>query len=180
MTFGIVQSILPFDEQGLVNWDIHRKSIAERKAVEKARKMNAGDTTISSPNKFDVLLGRGRPFQEFPGNIRLAVIIDMHRNEHQSANKRGEKTEVCDNIVDIVKDSGARFLKRNENENGWVKVGPIVARDKVGHGFRTKTRRNSQEPEEITKKRTLDLGSSCPHLRIFQPEDNKRRRASSS
>jgi hypothetical protein len=179
MTFGIVQSILPFDEQGLVNWDIHRKSIAERKAAEKERKKNAGDTTISSPNKFDVLLGRGRPFQEFPGNIRLAVIIDMYRNEHQSA-KWGEKTEVCDNIVDIVKNSGARFLKRNENENGWVEVGPLVARAKASHGFRTKTRRNTQEPEETTATRTLDLGSSFPHLRMFQTEDNKRIRASSS
>jgi hypothetical protein len=34
-------------------------------------------TQIFCPSDNDVLLGRGKPFQEWPGNIQLSNIIDM-------------------------------------------------------------------------------------------------------
>jgi hypothetical protein len=143
MTFGIVQSMLPFDEHGVMHWDFFHACIAQRKIVEEKRRKAAGKI-ISSTAKFDILLGRGRPFQEFSGNVGLAVVIDVHRNKYQSA-KRGDKTVICDKIVEIIKKSGGRFLKREDagDGNSWIEVNNMVAREKVSHGFRTKTKRNS-------------------------------------
>jgi hypothetical protein len=145
MTFGIPRTILPFDQNGVMDWNSFRNSIAQRKAIEQERKLAeiSPTTMILSPMKFDVLLGRGRPNQEFPGNVRLAVIIDIHRRQYQSA-KRGGKTGTCEEIVSLIKNSGGRFLKRQEgSHHSWVEVSDSVAVEKVSHGFRTKTKRNS-------------------------------------
>jgi hypothetical protein len=144
MTFGIQQTKLPVDQNGIMNWTSFRNSIEQRRMIEEERKReDISSTTILSPMKFDVLLGRGRPNQEFPGNVRLAVIIDMHRSQYQSA-KRGGKTGTCEEIVSLIKNSGGRFLKRQEgSHHSWVEVSDSVAVEKVSHGFRTKTKRNS-------------------------------------
>lgn len=67
----------------------------------------------------------------------------MNRDRYQRA-ARGAKHAICEEIVDIVKASGGRFLKRDESSVGWVETNDEIARDKVSHGFRTKTRRNTQ------------------------------------
>lgn len=144
MTFGITQSLLPFNEQGVMDWRNFRNALEKRRVLEDERKLVCGNA-IFCPLEFDVLLGRGRPFQEYTGNKRLAVIIDTRRQEY-AASKRGGKTIVCDKIVELIQKSGGRFLKRqdeNVHDGVWVEVDNSVARDKVSHGFRTKTRRNS-------------------------------------
>ena len=64
------------------------------------------------PKPVDVLLGRGRPFQDYLGNIRLAQLVEDKRNNYQLADKH-EKT-------------------------GWKEVSDLVAPDKVSQTFCTK------------------------------------------
>ena len=47
-------------------------------------------------------------------------------------------------IVQTIKQDKGRFItKRKEDEyGGWVEVSDEVAREKVSHGFRTKSRKN--------------------------------------
>jgi hypothetical protein len=160
MTFGIQQTKLPVDQNGIMNWTSFRNSIEQRRMIEEERKReDISSTTILSPMKFDVLLGRGRPNQEFPGNVRLAVIIDMHRSQYQSA-KRGGKTDTNEEIVSLIKNSGGRFLKRQEgsahNNTSWVEVSDSVAVEKVSHGFRTKTKRNSSVRVVVSEENTQE------------------------
>ncbi len=102
---------------------------------------------ISQPERFDVLFGRGKPYQGHAGNIRLHKIVDLYKPRYSQA-RRHEKTEIAEEIVQFIKTAGAndnpgRFLKRVENEEAWIEVSDSVARDKVSHALRGKPRKES-------------------------------------
>eukprot|EP00529_Nitzschia_sp_RCC80_P002155 CAMPEP_0113513436 /NCGR_PEP_ID=MMETSP0014_2-20120614/39863_1 /TAXON_ID=2857 /ORGANISM="Nitzschia sp." /LENGTH=555 /DNA_ID=CAMNT_0000409843 /DNA_START=131 /DNA_END=1798 /DNA_ORIENTATION=- /assembly_acc=CAM_ASM_000159 len=73
---------------------------------------------IYKPTQYDVLLGRGRPFQSWNGNKRLHTVVDMYKPRYTNA-KRHEKTEMAEEIVMFIKSTGkekvgrcGRFLRR--------------------------------------------------------------------
>ena len=88
-----------------------------------------------------MLLGRGKPYQDFSGNIRLRKLIDSQWNRYNTADQ-SEKSSISMDIVKLVKAKGARFLERNDDSDEWVEVEDGVARLKVSHGFRNKTKRS--------------------------------------
>lgn len=83
--------------------------------------------------------GRGKPFQEHEGNIHLARLIEARQNEYINANRIG-KTSISWEIVRFVQKDKGSFLKKHEMSSAWELVSDLEARDKVAHGFRTKTR----------------------------------------
>eukprot|EP00934_Nitzschia_sp_Nitz4_P002590 Nitzschia sp. Nitz4//scaffold29_size155292//59278//61341//NITZ4_002653-RA/size155292-processed-gene-0.13-mRNA-1//1//CDS//3329546433//2580//frame0 len=85
------------------------------------------------PAKMDVLLGRGKPLQKHPGNLRYHYIIESYHPQYDVAQKL-EKTNLSKAIVEEVKGYGGRFLK--QSDAGWVEVDDETARYKVSHTFR--------------------------------------------
>lgn len=93
------------------------------------------------PSNKDVLLGRGKPYQEYVGNLYLASLVDQRREQYHHVADRFEKTCIAMGIVKTIEQSGGHFLQRTEE--GWVPVPVFVAREKVSHCFRTKTTRST-------------------------------------
>lgn len=137
MSFGIPQNILPITFEGEIIYDNLNQFVANRKRIETERqsKMSA---ISHCPSSNDVLLGRGRPYQEYQGNLQLAQIIESRQDEYQGGN-RVEKTQITKEIVKVVKAANGLFLQRDENGQGWEEVGDSVAREKVSYGFRAKS-----------------------------------------
>jgi hypothetical protein len=107
-----------------------------------------------TPAENDVLLGRGRPFQEWHGNLNLAKIIDIHREEYGGENAyRAKKTAISKDVLQIVKSCHGRFLQQDKATGEWEEVSDAVAREKVSSGFR----RKEWKEEE---KRAADADSS--------------------
>jgi hypothetical protein len=179
MTFGIQYKILPVDAQGEMIRTKVSNFVEERKQIEERRLQATSKTQgVVNPTSDDVLLGRGRPFQEWVGNLRLGKEIDQHRNIYRDAS-RFEKTCTSMNIVNIIQSGNGRFLQKckdgHKEENGeWVEVDDIVAREKVSSGFRTKSRK-----DEAIHQLTLD-GKVFPRERglgadeAFSIQGNKR------
>jgi hypothetical protein len=140
-TFGIPQTVLPLDmgSFALDNTQWFHLMGEQRKFEEQRRAENeAWDNQlgrIDVPTSQDVLLGRGRPFQLYSGNQKLAVLIDTNKERHDRSRKHGGKGAICDEVIQIVKESGGRFLKRNADGDGWDEVDHKATRDKVGHGY---------------------------------------------
>jgi len=92
------------------------------------------------PRLNDVLLGRGRPFQLYSGNLALTSKIDENRARYTVAKKMDKKTITIE-IVEQIHESGGRFLRKvNGNKGGnmdWEEVDFETARLKVSHSFRT-------------------------------------------
>ncbi len=92
------------------------------------------------PNPNDVLMGRGKPFREWSGNMRLAKKISLHALRYsESTKERIEKTVIAMQIVNMVEnDDGGRFIQRKLD--GWEVVDDAVAKEKVSQALRTEAR----------------------------------------
>ena len=95
---------------------------------------------------FDVLHGKGTPFQEHPGNQRFRAKVAEHHKQYEKVG-RGEKIKVAQAIVDNVIQNAGMFLKPDIGT--WISVDNGTARDKVSATFRTMRRmsKNRSLPE---------------------------------
>jgi len=89
---------------------------------------------IHVPSKFDVLFGKGAPFQSHLGNIQLRSLVSERYKAYAKAAK-GQKSQIAQEIVQTVQQNGGLFL-RPDGES-WVCVKDDVARQKVSALFRT-------------------------------------------
>jgi hypothetical protein len=146
--FGIPQCIFPVDAQGNLkqaDFAIRLEDQRQAQADEKLRQGMSRANCTDYPSPRDVLLGKGKPYQDFSGNVRLWELIEDNRSLHQSSAK-AEKTVLTRTIVNLVHQEKGRFLKRDESSSGgsellvgcWQEVDEETARKKVSHAFRSK------------------------------------------
>lgn len=100
----------------------------------------ADDSKITEPTKGDVLLGRGKPFQNHPGNQRMLTIVDSHKESYLGV-KRDKKRAIVEEVIREIQEDGARFLKRSEDGHFWNEVESAISFEKVSHALRSKVRR---------------------------------------
>ena len=121
------------------------------------------DVRITRPGPFDIICGRGRPYQEHHGNKRLHEIAAVYKPGYFRS-KRNEKKGIAEMIVNSIKNDETqpgRFLKRtddDENDEGWEEVSLTDATAKVSHVLRFKSTRSSPQPQ--TEISTSDGGAS--------------------
>jgi hypothetical protein len=85
------------------------------------------------PKNNDILFGRGKPFQNHPGNRKMLQLIDRYKQQY-SESPRDRKRPIVEEIIGLLSQDGGRFLKRyNEDVNStwWVEVSNQIAFDKV-------------------------------------------------
>eukprot|EP00934_Nitzschia_sp_Nitz4_P007412 Nitzschia sp. Nitz4//scaffold64_size103689//1117//2497//NITZ4_004419-RA/size103689-exonerate_est2genome-gene-0.89-mRNA-1//-1//CDS//3329556079//7402//frame0 len=119
--------------------------IRERREIEadwKRQEVLEASGKIPYPKRLDVLVGRGRPYQEFPGNARLAAVVAAFSMSYSRSVDRMEKTVMSLHVVQNMKDSGSRFLRRKGD--CWEAVEDSVAREKVVHALRILARKQQQ------------------------------------
>jgi hypothetical protein len=94
---------------------------------------------IATPSPNDIILGRGRPYQSFSGNLRMLRIVGEHKERYETT-RREDRRAYATNVLQLVlQDGAARFLKRVEGEEQyWEEVSQAVALDKVHHALRKK------------------------------------------
>jgi hypothetical protein len=90
---------------------------------------------IYDPCPNDILLGRGKPIQVRPANVRFREMIDKHMGKYDKSEK-DDKIIITAYILHLVEEEGGRFLKELQ-DGGWVEVDMATARDKVSHAFRS-------------------------------------------
>jgi hypothetical protein len=99
-----------------------------------------GAVPIHQPDRFDVLLGRGRGHVSNPGNKRLQIAVNMHKDRYNSpSTSRAEKTKITTDIVHFIKSCAGeqgRFLKYHGIMGCWFEVEDEVARLKVSQALR--------------------------------------------
>ena len=127
-------------EGNLVN--IGSSGEEDNNPAEDSAMQHSSTASLEAPSSRDVLLGRGKPYQDFAGNIYFGQLIDQYLERHNAAQKF-EKTIISMSIVQTIKNRKGRFLKKNKDTGLWDVVSDDVARDKVAHAFRTKTQKNN-------------------------------------
>jgi len=91
------------------------------------------------PTATDIVLGRGRWFQDFPGNTMFREHLEERNLEYNQAN-RAEKVKMTKSIVNELRESGRKFLKLEQNTIGhdvWKEVDDREIYKKVSQCYRT-------------------------------------------
>jgi hypothetical protein len=161
LSFGIPMDHFPIDDDskliGLTDFSERRSTIEHERRVEQKSR-------ILVPGKLDILLGRGKPIQEWLGNLQLGIILGENADRRNTdMNRRGSKNDLSHEIVEIVKESGGRFLQRQKGDLEWIEVDDVIARDKVNNGFRNLTK--------ATSGHTRKAGSELSDTRIVPVEE---------
>eukprot|EP00980_Cylindrotheca_fusiformis_P016369 scaffold4880_cov106-Cylindrotheca_fusiformis.AAC.3 len=131
--FGINGVNLAISYEGDLKVERHKGMLRSLKCLE-AQTSSAEDYVIL-PTHTDVLLGRGKPIQTHPGNIRLSLIVESLLEEYNGSKKRLAKTQLAAETVDRMKGAGVRFLTKCDE--GWKIALDSLARERVSSAFRT-------------------------------------------
>jgi Arc/MetJ-type ribon-helix-helix transcriptional regulator len=115
---------------------------------------------IERPHSNDVLLGRGRPLQRHPGNVRFHQTVNRYREMYVNA-KKHEKVNVTRCVVNEVSmpssaAPGARFLRRAESGRYWEEVSDKIVFEKTSHALRGRPTTGHELDESDTNDRTSD------------------------
>jgi hypothetical protein len=113
----------------------HLKWVKARKSLEKGAGDRIPQNRALLPTHSDVLFGRGRPYQDHPGNQRVGLMVESLMPRYNGL-KKLEKTALCQELVDEIKKSGGRFLKQVSG-GVWEVGSDTLAREKISQTFRT-------------------------------------------
>jgi hypothetical protein len=94
---------------------------------------------IFLPTTKDVLFGRGKPYQQHAGNVRLSLMLESMQERYEALSRQ-DKTVMAQTIVKAFQDKGSRFLRRvSDDVDGilWRQVKDSEAREKVSQLFRS-------------------------------------------
>jgi hypothetical protein len=142
MSFGLPSALLPFTPDGELKMGNHKKWVKRRNVKEQELLLH-GSTFFSGidlPHRNDILLGKGRPCQNHPGNQRFLELCGFYLEEYNQSSRMGGRTNVArkfiqeilhptrnsNSRVDLLHPradggGGARFLQRRDDKlnSGW-------------------------------------------------------------
>ncbi|CAJ1968407.1 unnamed protein product [Cylindrotheca closterium] len=99
-----------------------------------SQQTRAGHSVLVEPKHTDVLLGRGKPIQNHPGNIHLRSMIEESQEQYDAIG-RLEKRQMIQNIRHACHARGTRFLKQHGKKT-WVLADSAEADEKIRQHFR--------------------------------------------
>jgi hypothetical protein len=105
-----------------------------------------GGVKFSELNPDDILFGRGAPISRHIGNKRMHRVVSQYQEQYIKTS-RNDKARLVHEVVGVIKENGAKFLKRLEGFDLWVEVvDQNEIYDKVSHALRGQASRNRQQP----------------------------------
>jgi hypothetical protein len=124
----------------------------------------------------DVICGRGKPYQEHPGNKQMRQLVKELNGRYQTA-VHNQKVFVAEEVLCSIKDLGGRFLKK-QAEKYWVEVSHSVAVEKISQTFWTMNWKGKSAARQSAKKRDKELaptilqGVTPRHLAVTEQQPN--------
>lgn len=117
-------------------------SSMEGTSVESVDALTLSPSTVklseiaSGPAPMDVICGRGGKANTHPGNISFREEAKKLRNWYESSSK-SEKFTISAMLVDLVRERGGRFLKRDDKQAGvWLEADANDVRKKASQALR--------------------------------------------
>ena len=85
----------------------------------------------------DIVCGRGAPTNYHYGNQVFRELMEDHQTSYLCA-KRSEKPQIAMKLLDVVKSTGARFVKRQKTAGGltWIEINDRGAYEKICQALR--------------------------------------------
>lgn len=115
------------------------------------------NAAVIVPGELDIILGRGKGYQNHKGNVRYRHIVETQRPVYEALSTKKEKTKWIRDVVTSIYDGGGRFLRRDPLGR-WIPIDQDMARDKVSHSFRNHKRLSQIRADNINNNNTGMMG----------------------
>lgn len=127
--------------------------------------MQAQEDLIFTPNDNDILQGRGNGSCNHPGNEKYIALIKKMKPRYTSTSLVKEKNVIVEDIFDIIKSWGARFImKINTEPSYWVEMTKANAVKKIKQALRDalkkKTASESNDRKYNISTKSLNMASN--------------------
>jgi hypothetical protein len=119
---------------------------------------------VDLPTQKDVILGRGRRYQDNPGNVCMRSFVEAHFEEYKKSSKQ-RKRMIEMQVVELTNASGGRFLTQGSS-GWWTEVSDEFARERVSNSFR-----NPRLNKTVPQKGTFDEILSAKRMKMQTEED---------
>ena len=93
--------------------------------------MSLGQAMIDSPTEKDILFGRNSNSWNHEGNRRFRAVVGKYQEKYHSTKSRAHKVTFVATIVNELKSSGTRFLKRDHPNKEYYEVDRKACIEKV-------------------------------------------------
>ena len=128
------------------NGESKAKRIRKRQRFDEAISPNA--ERVFNVRSIDVIFGRGKGYQDHPGNRRMRAIIHQHKEEYKNI-ARSQKRDLIEAVYSEITQDGARFLHKSGNEDAFVIVDVPIALRKVRNTLRCKKTFNTTSDDDL-------------------------------
>lgn len=128
------------------------------------------EKTVVDVFEQDILLGRGKRSNNWPGNIRFRRLVDAQQNAYMTASDDVTRDAIAYEIANTIERQGGRFLRETVVDldgaprSAWVVVEGATIRTKVKQALRdsakAKARGNTNRDESNTVTSTQSRGRS--------------------
>ncbi len=94
------------------------------------------DLELEGVTSMDILYGRTKRSWNHSGNRLFKNEITDALGEYQAAKTRACRIHVVNKVVDLIRQRGGRFLKKDDETNRWTELSIHTIREKVWHALR--------------------------------------------
>ena len=134
---------------------------------------------------YDILCGRSPESFNNVGNRRFRLTISLNLSRYMNATTRQDKSVVICSVVNTLRESGARFIKRKKKVGGGnggdeevvEELSERATREKVAHALRDMAVAKQQGPSSSSSSASqmMKSSSSCPSSpsRELTPSSNQ-------
>jgi hypothetical protein len=142
MTYGMPTDLLPIN----LNGELKRKNHLEFLKIRQWLEEHPEASRIVVPSQMDILFGRGKPFRQHQGNLRLSSLVE-DRLAIYLVSQTKDKSNMIEEVVSKVHLEGGRFLKQDGPGMPWLEVDHQQSKEKTSQSFRTRARYGSSTSE---------------------------------
>eukprot|EP00934_Nitzschia_sp_Nitz4_P001072 Nitzschia sp. Nitz4//scaffold275_size25065//20977//22555//NITZ4_008335-RA/size25065-snap-gene-0.0-mRNA-1//1//CDS//3329545306//1072//frame0 len=140
LTYGIPVHLLPVSSDLKIKLKNHRDYIEMQcLAVSSGHKINA----ILLPTNRDLLLGKGKPIQQSPGNVIWSEFLEVLLSSHPRLSSTMVSADLAKQVVEKVHQYRGRILTKDSGV--WEVVPNEVAYDKIASMMRNRRFRRKQQ-----------------------------------
>lgn len=115
--------------------DASRLSLLRKHQLRFCDAFDPNAERVEMIGRYDVIFGRGKGYQNHPGNVRMREVIEKYKVRYHSLSRK-EKRDLLRLVYNEIVEDGASFLRRLDGDDAWVKVDADLALQKVSHTLR--------------------------------------------
>jgi hypothetical protein len=163
LSFGLPVDLIPYSESGTIKKTNLNRWIAKYIARDKELNKNGGIFSgVDLPSRNDVLHGKGKPFQNHPGNGHLRGLVESNIDEYQAAFESVDKMNVVYKVFSQIKATSGRFLEKDD-DGWWRESHDVDAVDKVRMLFQRTNRKEKIQRAHSPPDQVGDYASMFLH-----------------